>query len=79
MDDTQFFLYPSPTIGQSVVDLPLDLVFQCFTVSQVLTIITCLLTEQKIIFLSKNYTLLSIIIMVSLKFLNHTFKTYYTL
>ncbi|XP_044274885.1 DENN domain-containing protein 3 isoform X2 [Varanus komodoensis] len=44
-----------------VIDLDLHLPFLCFKSEQVLQIITCILTEQKIVFFSSDWALLTLI------------------
>jgi len=44
----------------TVVDLPLKLVFDYFSVSSVLQILASILTQQKIVFLSSSYALLTL-------------------
>ena len=65
LDDVCFSLPPTDFANKPVVDIPLDLIFQCFTLDQVLTILSCVLTEQRMVFVSENYSLLTLITMVS--------------
>lgn len=44
-----------------VLDLSLHIVFQCFPIETIIQIITCILTEKRIVFLSSNYALLTIV------------------
>ncbi|PVD32092.1 hypothetical protein C0Q70_07520 [Pomacea canaliculata] len=54
-------LYPAECAEKPVNDLPLHLVFLCFHADDVLRILSAVLMEQRIVFVSSNYALLTII------------------
>jgi hypothetical protein len=49
---------------KSVIDLELHLVFLCFNAEEFLKILSCILVEERIVFLSSNYALLTLIMEV---------------
>ncbi|XP_041360445.1 DENN domain-containing protein 3-like isoform X2 [Gigantopelta aegis] len=70
-------LYPADCPEKPVVDIPLHLVFLSFSIDDVLTIFTAIVTEQRIVFLSSAYSLLTIIMESFLHFIQ-PFKWRYT-
>ncbi|XP_067323360.1 DENN domain-containing protein 3 [Anolis sagrei] len=72
-------IFPSREDPDSpVIDLDLHLPFLCFKPEQVLQIITCILTERKIVFFSSNWALLTLISECFMQYLHpiqwqHTF------
>ncbi|XP_052763483.1 DENN domain-containing protein 3-like isoform X2 [Mya arenaria] len=59
--DLPVTLMPPTHAEKSVIDLPLHLVFMCFNADVFLQILACILVEERIVFLSSNYALLTII------------------
>lgn len=68
-------LYPAECAEKPVNDLPLHLVFLCFHADDVLRILSAVLMEQRIVFVSSNYALLTIIMEVREKF-TQIYKNY---
>ncbi|XP_060051903.1 DENN domain-containing protein 3 isoform X2 [Erinaceus europaeus] len=72
-------VFPSRADPESpVIDLDLHLPFLCFRAEKVLQILTCLLTEQRIVFFSSNWALLTLVTECFLAYLHplqwqHTF------
>ena len=58
-------LYPAENPEKPVNDVPLHLVFLCFHADDVLRIFSAVLMEQRIVFVSNNYALLTTIMEVS--------------
>ncbi|CAL1542255.1 unnamed protein product [Lymnaea stagnalis] len=52
-------LYPSESPEKPVIDLPLHLTFLCFPVDELLKIFTAILCEERLVFVSFNYALLT--------------------
>ena len=64
----EFSLYQMPVIlmppehpDKKVIDIPLHLTFLCFPTEELLKILSCVLLEERVVFLSSNYALLTII------------------
>ncbi|XP_066571917.1 DENN domain-containing protein 3 isoform X2 [Amia ocellicauda] len=57
----QIVLPSKEDLDHPIVDLDLHLPFLCFKPKQVLQIITCILTEQRIVFFSSDWALLTLI------------------
>ncbi|XP_064652222.1 DENN domain-containing protein 3-like isoform X2 [Lineus longissimus] len=57
----KILLHPSDYPDKPVVDIPLSCVFFCFSLDTILRILSCLLTMQRIVFMSSNYALLTVI------------------
>ena len=57
-------LYPAECPEKPVNDIPLHLVFLCFHADDVLRIFSAVLMEQRIVFMSSNYALLTTIMEV---------------
>ncbi|RUS70148.1 hypothetical protein EGW08_022089, partial [Elysia chlorotica] len=54
-------LFPSESPEKPVIDLPLHLAFLCFPVDDLLSIFTAILCEERLVFVSFNYALLTTI------------------
>ena len=54
-------LIPPDHPDKPVIDVPLHLVFLCFPIEELLKLLSCVLLEERIVFLSSNYALLAII------------------
>lgn len=54
-------LMPSDHPDKQVIDVPLHLTFLCFPTEELLKILSCVLLEERVVFLSSNYALLTII------------------
>ncbi|XP_073446515.1 DENN domain-containing protein 3 isoform X2 [Dendrobates tinctorius] len=55
-------VFPSrEDLESPIIDLDLHLPFLCFTPKQVLQIMACILTEQRIVFFSKDFALLTLV------------------
>ncbi|XP_052249982.1 DENN domain-containing protein 3-like isoform X2 [Dreissena polymorpha] len=54
-------LVPSLHADRPVIDLPLHLAFQCFGIDEFLKVLSCILLEERIVFLSSNYSLLTVV------------------
>ncbi|GFO27025.1 DENN domain-containing protein 3 [Plakobranchus ocellatus] len=54
-------LFPSESPEKPVIDLPLHLTFLCFPVDDLLNIFTAILCEERLVFVSFNYALLTTI------------------
>ncbi|BFZ11081.1 hypothetical protein BsWGS_14120 [Bradybaena similaris] len=54
-------LFPPETPEKPVLDLPLHLVFLCFPIDELLKIFTAILCEERLVFVSSNYALLTIV------------------
>ncbi|KAH9496720.1 hypothetical protein Btru_009782 [Bulinus truncatus] len=52
-------LYPPESPERPVVDIPLHLTFLCFPIEELLKIFTAILCEEKLVFVSFNYALLT--------------------
>ncbi|BFZ21197.1 hypothetical protein BsWGS_24236 [Bradybaena similaris] len=52
-------LFPPESPEKPVIDLPLHLVFLCFPIDEVLKIFTAVLCEERLVFVSFNYALLT--------------------
>ncbi|XP_043923198.1 DENN domain-containing protein 3-like [Protopterus annectens] len=61
MKPLEIMLPPREDLGSPIVDLDLHLPFLCFKPEQVLQIITCILTEQRIVLFSSDWALLTIV------------------
>ena len=61
MDQVVFTLQPPSTPGRPVVDIPLNLIFQCFPLTTVLRLVVAVLVQAKIIFVASSYALLTVI------------------
>ena len=57
-------LYPAECPEKPVNDIPLHLVFLCFHADDVLRIFSAVLMEQRIVFMSSNYALLTTVMEV---------------
>ncbi|XP_038051652.1 DENN domain-containing protein 3-like [Patiria miniata] len=62
-------VHPPDNPEKQVVDVPLNLPFLCFTTEDVLTIVTCILTQQRLVFVSQDYALLTPIVECFLLFI----------
>ena len=58
-------VHPPDHPEKPVVDIPLHLPFLLFTLDQVLQIVACILTQQRIVFLSQDFAVITPIIEVS--------------
>ncbi|XP_064605462.1 DENN domain-containing protein 3-like isoform X2 [Liolophura sinensis] len=54
-------IWPPDYPDKPVVDFPLHLLFQCFSLDQILTVIAYILVEERIVFISSDYSLLTYI------------------
>ncbi|XP_070209415.1 DENN domain-containing protein 3-like [Littorina saxatilis] len=63
------FLFPAECPEKPVNDIPLHLVFLCFHADDVLRIISAVLMEQRIVFVSSNYALLTTVMECFLYFI----------
>lgn len=66
----EVILRPAHHSSIPILDLSLLIVFQCFPIETIIQIITCILTEKQIVFLSSSYALLTIVTEVSFSFIN---------
>ncbi|KAJ8321592.1 hypothetical protein KUTeg_000063 [Tegillarca granosa] len=57
----EFTLYPPESADRPVVDIPLHLVFLCFQDDEIFKILSAMLVEERIVFLSSNFALLFIV------------------
>ncbi|XP_060592067.1 DENN domain-containing protein 3-like [Ruditapes philippinarum] len=57
--DLDLILLPPTHPDKPVIDLELHLVFLCFNAEEFLKILSCILVEERIVFLSSNYDLLT--------------------
>ena len=57
-------LMPSDHPDKQVIDVPLHLTFLCFPIEELLKILSCVLLEERVVFLSSNYALLTVIMEV---------------
>lgn len=62
LDDKVVSCKAAPAINVPLVDFPLRMVFQLLSAENVLTLLTCLLLEQRFIFFSSNHALLTPVI-----------------
>ncbi|XP_074657032.1 DENN domain-containing protein 3-like isoform X2 [Tubulanus polymorphus] len=53
-------LLPAAFPGKQVIDIPLSCIFYCLPVDDILKVVSCLLLQQRTLFLSANYALLTI-------------------
>ncbi len=63
-EDVRYTIYPPGHPDFPVVDIPLNIIFQCFTPDQVLRLVTCMLLQQRMVFLSSSYALLTVVMYV---------------
>ncbi|KAL4218124.1 Rab guanyl-nucleotide exchange factor [Mactra antiquata] len=70
-------IHPPTHPDKPVIDLPLHLTLSCFHVEEFLKVLSCILMEEKIVFLCSNYSLLTIV-MESLMHLILPFKWRFT-
>ncbi|KAL3889951.1 hypothetical protein ACJMK2_002266 [Sinanodonta woodiana] len=54
-------LNPPDHFEKPVIDFPMHLTFLCFPIEEVLRIITCILVEERLLFLTTNYALLTVV------------------
>ena len=59
-------LYPSECPEKPVIDLPMHLVFLCLPTDNILKVITAILCEERIVFVSENLALLTTVMEVKL-------------
>ncbi|KAK3596550.1 hypothetical protein CHS0354_027006 [Potamilus streckersoni] len=52
---------PPDHCEKPVIDFPMYLTFLCFPIEEVLRIITCILVEERLLFLTTNYALLTVV------------------
>jgi hypothetical protein len=57
-------LFPAECPEKPVIDIPLHLAFLCFHADDVLRIFAAILMEQRLVFVSSNYALLTTIMEV---------------
>ncbi|XP_069130801.1 DENN domain-containing protein 3-like [Argopecten irradians] len=68
-DQQPFTIYPPEKADKPVIDIPLHLVFICFHDDQILQVLAALFMEERIVFLSSSYALLTTISESFLNFL----------
>jgi len=66
IDTESIFLYPPEKPSKVVIDIPLHLVFLCFHSNEILKILSAILLEERIVFISSSYALLTTIMQVSI-------------
>jgi len=59
-----FLIFPSDKVDKPVTDIPLHLVFLSFADNEILKILSAFFMEERIVFLSSSYALLTVIIEV---------------
>ncbi len=59
-------LFPSEWPEKPVIDLPLHLPFLCLSVDDILRVVTAILCEERVVFVSCNYALLTTVMEVSI-------------
>lgn len=69
LDNIPLTLYPPADPRRPVVDMYLNLAFQCFTVDTILDIICSMLTQQRVVFMCSNYGTLTLIMESFLNFI----------
>ncbi|CAG2250960.1 DENND3 [Mytilus edulis] len=62
-------LYPPEKPDKPVIDIPLHLVFLCFNSNEILKILSAILLEERIVFISSSYALLTTIMQSFLYFI----------
>ncbi|XP_022091138.1 DENN domain-containing protein 3-like [Acanthaster planci] len=62
-------VHPPDNPEKQAVDIPLNLPFLLFSVEDVLTIVTCILTQQRLVFMSRDYSVLTPIVECFLLFI----------
>ncbi|CAH1774894.1 unnamed protein product [Owenia fusiformis] len=66
-------LHSSDHPDRNVIDIPLNIPFLSFTMENLLKIIACMLTQQRIVFMSTSYAILTIVMESFLNFI-HPFE-----
>ncbi|CAC5386061.1 DENND3 [Mytilus coruscus] len=69
IDGESLFLYPPEKPDKPVIDIPLHLVFLCFNTNEILKILSAILLEERIVFISSSYALLTTIMQSFLYFI----------
>ena len=59
-------IHPASHVDRPVVDLPLNLTFQCFHINSILKLLNVLLLQQRVVFVSSSYSMLTMITEVGL-------------
>lgn len=59
------FLFPPEKPDKPVIDIPLHLVFLCFHSDEILKILAAILLEERIVFMSASYVLLTTVMQVN--------------
>ena len=59
-------IHPASHVDRQVVDLPLNLTFQCFHINSILKLLNVLLLQQRVVFVSSSYSMLTMITEVGL-------------
>ncbi|XP_048583738.1 DENN domain-containing protein 3 [Nematostella vectensis] len=62
LNSVSHVIKPSEDPESRVVDMDLHLPFLCFSIGDILLIISCILSQQRLIFMSSRYSLLTIVI-----------------
>jgi len=63
--NTKVTVQPPNHPNKPVVDIPLHTVFLCFDSDVFLQILTCILLEERVVFMSTNYALINIVMEVN--------------
>ncbi|VDI41464.1 DENN domain-containing protein 3 [Mytilus galloprovincialis] len=69
IEGESLFLYPPEKPDKPVIDIPLHLVFLCFNSNEILKILSAILLEERIVFISSSYALLTTIMQSFLYFI----------
>lgn len=56
---TEILIHPPDHPSKPVVDIPLHIPFLCLSADQILEVVSALMTQQSIVFLSSDYALLT--------------------
>jgi hypothetical protein len=76
--ETNIQIFSSDETGFNVFDMDLSIIFKIFDIDTIISIILCIISEQKIVFVCKSYNRLTPIIEVILyiEFLLHYFQSF---